>query len=118
MSRSSHPLLLPVTLVSASRLQSRSGYRNEGNTRRCPSQYASAAATIRLTPPATRQYVRLFKLLRIFPKALLALFAGKSHVENLHELVVLDLPVTFCTVEPFTAAGRADGNLGVENVFT
>lgn len=61
--------------------------------------------------------VALFKRLHVFAETLLALFAGEDHLRGAFELVVLLLGVAFCAVEPLPAAGGADGDLGVEDVF-
>ena len=80
-------------------------------------------------------YSRVLELARIFPEGLCALFAYKDHVKRLHERMVALFLMTFCAVEPFFAypffsafghvfacwrrrtARRADGDLGVEDVF-
>jgi len=62
-------------------------------------------------------FVTLFKLLRVFPEAFLALLAGKGHVEFLQQRVVFLFGMAFGTVEPFATAWRTDGDLGVENVL-
>lgn len=62
--------------------------------------------------------IAFLKFLCVFAKALLALLASKCHIETLEEGVIFLLLVTFCTVKPFTATWRADGDLGIENVFT
>jgi hypothetical protein len=64
------------------------------------------------------KYSRIFKLTCILPESFFALFADEGHVESLQQRVVGLLLVAFCAVEPFFAARRADGDLGVENVFT
>ena len=46
---------------------------------------------------------RIFKLARVLPKRLLALFANKCHVKGLHERVVGRLLVALGAVEPFLA---------------
>lgn len=61
--------------------------------------------------------VAVFKLLHVLPKALLALLAGKSHLRRLLELVILGFGVAYCAIKPLPAAGGADGDLGVEDVF-
>jgi hypothetical protein len=61
--------------------------------------------------------VALVELFHIFAKDLSALFACENHLGRAFELMVLLLSVAFCAVEPLPAAGRADGDLGVEDVF-
>jgi hypothetical protein len=48
-------------------------------------------------------YSRVFKLARIFPECLLALFAYEGHVKRLHERMVALLLVAFCAVVPLLA---------------
>lgn len=77
---------------------------------------------------------RILKLARVFAEGLFALFADKGHLEALHQVVVGGLVVALCAVEPLAAwdsslhggwavlrrgltAGRADGDLGVEDVL-
>lgn len=71
-----------------------------------------------LFPRLRRVGVRILKLVSILPEALFALFAGKGHIYALLQRVCLFLGMTLCAVEPFSAAWRADRNLGVEDVFT
>ncbi len=54
----------------------------------------------------------------ILPKRLLALLAHEGHFRSLCQSMCLCFRVAFRTVEPLFAAWRADGNLGVQNVFT
>jgi hypothetical protein len=82
--------------------------------------------------------VALFKLLNVLAESLFALFARKDHFEGGLEVVCFRLGVTFSAIEPFAAccgavlvmglrrdgggserlaAGRADRDLGVEDVF-
>ncbi len=61
--------------------------------------------------------VAILKLLHVLPEALLALFAREGHVHGLFELVRLRVGVALRAIEPLPAAGRADGDLGVEDVF-
>lgn len=63
-------------------------------------------------------FVALLELLGVLAEALLALFAGKSHFGALHEVVLLRLGMALGAVEPLAAAGAADGDLSVEDVFT
>lgn len=61
--------------------------------------------------------VGVLHLAGVLAEALFALFAGKRHLEGLQQLVVgLLLGVAFGAVEPGAAAGRADGDLCVEDV--
>lgn len=48
-------------------------------------------------------FVAVIELLCIFAEALFALFAGKCHVERLHEWVLLLFGMAFGTVKPFAA---------------
>lgn len=82
------------------------------------------------------EYGRVLEFARILAEGLLALFADKGHLKALHQVVVGDLVVALCAVEPFSAwrrqymggrdgsrglggltAWRADGDLGVEDVL-
>jgi len=63
------------------------------------------------------ELVRFFEGLRVFAEGFAALLAGECHIKALKEGVFLLFSVAFCTVEPFSAAGGADGDLGVEDVF-
>lgn len=53
----------------------------------------------------------------ILPETLLAFLAGKDHLEALLQLMRLGFMVAISAVEPLLAAGRADGHLGVQDVF-
>ena len=53
----------------------------------------------------------------VFPERLSALLAHEGHLCGLAKPVVLGLCVAFRAVEPLLAAGRADGNLRVEDMF-
>ena len=59
----------------------------------------------------------LFKLAGVLAEALLALFACKRHVEALQEGMVGRLGMAVCAVKPFPTAGRAYGDLCVQDVF-
>jgi hypothetical protein len=61
--------------------------------------------------------VTLVELRRVLPETLLALFTGEYHFGGFGERVGFLFEVAFGAVEPFSAAGRADGYLGVEDVF-
>lgn len=82
--------------------------------------------------------VTLVKLLNILAESLFTFFAGEDHFEGRLEVVCFRFSVTFCAVEPFAAcgcavlvmglrqggggaeglaAGRANRDLGVEDVF-
>lgn len=63
-------------------------------------------------------FVALFELVHVFSKALLALLTGEDHLRGRFEIVVFGLGVALCAVEPLPTAGRADGDLGIEDVFT
>lgn len=61
--------------------------------------------------------VALLILRSILSEAFLALFAGEDHVVVLCERVIGGFAVAVGAVEPFLAAGRADGDLSVEDVL-
>jgi hypothetical protein len=61
--------------------------------------------------------IALVELFHVFAKDFSALFACEDHLGGAFELVVLLLSVAFCAVEPLATAWRADGDLGVEDVF-
>ena len=63
------------------------------------------------------ELVTLLKLPGVLPEGLFALLADEGHVILSMERMVLRLLVAFGAVEPLAAAGRADGNLCVENVL-
>ena len=62
--------------------------------------------------------VALVKLLHVLAERLLALLAQERHLHGLPEPMVLCLSVTLGAVKPLLAARRANGDLGVEDVFT
>ena len=62
--------------------------------------------------------VALVELLHVLTERLLALLAQERHLHGLPEPMVLCLSVTLGAVKPLLAARRADGDLGVEDVFT
>jgi len=57
--------------------------------------------------------VGFFKLLSVLTETLFALFTGERHVELLKQGMVFLLLVAFYAIEPFSAAGRSDRDLGV-----
>lgn len=62
--------------------------------------------------------IALFELLHVFAEDFAAFLAREDHFEGLFEVVGwLLLRVAFGTVEPLSAAGAADRDLGVEDVF-
>ena len=61
--------------------------------------------------------IPVLELACIFPEGLFALLTHKNHFEALQQRVVSRLLVTLCTVEPLLATWRADGDLGIEDVF-
>ena len=61
--------------------------------------------------------VPVLELARVLAEGLLALLAHEDHLEALEQGVVFFLLVALGAVEPLLAAGRADGDLGVEDVF-
>ena len=62
-------------------------------------------------------YAPVFELARVLAEGLFALLADEDHLEGLQQGVVFFFLVAFGAVEPLLAAGRADGDLGVEDVF-
>ena len=63
------------------------------------------------------RHVPVLELAGVLAEGLFALFADKDHLEALQQRVVSRLLVALCAVEPLLAAWRADGDLGVEDVF-
>lgn len=61
--------------------------------------------------------VGVLELLGVFAEALAALLAGEDQLQGLLERVRLLLVVAVGAVEPFPAAGAADADLGVKDVF-
>ena len=61
--------------------------------------------------------VALVELRDIFPEGFLALLADERHLCRLRESVGLRFCVAFGAIEPLLAAGRADGNLGIQDVL-
>ena len=61
--------------------------------------------------------VPVLELARVLAEGFLALLADKDHLEALQEGVIFLLLVARSAVEPLLAAGRADRDLGVEDVF-
>ena len=62
-------------------------------------------------------FVALLESLHILAEALFAFFAGEDHFCGAFEVVIGLFRVAFGAVEPLSAAGSADGHLGVEDVF-
>ena len=62
-------------------------------------------------------YAPVFELARVLAEGLFALLADEDHLEGLQQGVVFFFLVALGAVEPLLAAGRADGDLGVEDVF-
>jgi hypothetical protein len=61
--------------------------------------------------------VAVLEFIHIFAEAFLALLAREDHLHGLFQRVALRFGVALRAVEPEPAAGRADGYLGVEDVF-
>ena len=61
--------------------------------------------------------VALIKLCGIFPEGFLALLADERHLRRLRKFVGLGFCVAFGAIEPLFATGRADGNLGIQDVL-
>ena len=61
--------------------------------------------------------ITLIELRGIFPEGFLALLTDKRHLGRLCEPVGLRFGVAFGAIEPLLAAGRADGNLGIQDVL-
>lgn len=53
----------------------------------------------------------------VFPEGFLALLADERHLRRLGEVVRLFFRMAFRAIKPLLAAGRADGNLGVQDVL-
>lgn len=60
--------------------------------------------------------VPVLELAGVLAERFLALLADEDHLEALEQRVVGRLGVALGAVEPFLAAGRADGDLCVEDV--
>ena len=63
-------------------------------------------------------FVALIELCDIFPEGFFALLADECHLRRLRKLMRLRFCVAFGTIEPLLAAGRADRNLGIQDVLT
>ena len=61
--------------------------------------------------------VALIVLLHVLAEGFLALLTHEDHLCGLAESVILGLCVALCAVKPLFAAGCADGDLGVQDVF-
>lgn len=62
-------------------------------------------------------FIALLEFGDVFPEGFLALFADERHLRRFRQPVGLGFCVAFGTIEPKLAAGRADGNLGVQDVL-
>lgn len=62
-------------------------------------------------------FVALLKLSGVFAETLSAFFAGECHFGGFGQGMRFLFMVAFGAVEPFPAARRANGDLGVEDVF-
>ena len=81
-------------------------------------QYSSLSSISKTLPPRYDMElgVPVLKLAGVLAKRFLALLADEDHLEALEQRVVGRLGVALGAVEPFLAAGRADGDLRVEDV--
>ena len=61
--------------------------------------------------------IALLEFRNVFPEGFLALLADERHLRRLCKPVRLGFCVAFGTIEPLLAAGRADGNLGIQDVL-
>jgi len=61
--------------------------------------------------------IALIEIRDVFPEGFLALLADERHLRRLCKDVRLRFRVAFGAVEPLLAAGRADGNLGIQDVL-
>lgn len=61
--------------------------------------------------------VALLEFRNVFPESFLAFLANERHLRRLCKFVGLCFCVAFGTIEPLLAAGRADGNLGIQDVL-
>jgi hypothetical protein len=61
--------------------------------------------------------IALIELRGVFPEGFLALFTHECHLRRLRKPVGLCFCVAFGAIEPLLAAGRADGNLGIQDVL-
>ena len=128
-SRRGHPRSQTESRPLAFWRRGQSGCRSAGRTRPCPS--ISTCPSSQRTPN-----VRVFHLAGILAEGLLALLADEGHVKGLHQRVIALFLVALGAVEPFLAwpfsahsspglvspagartAGRADGDLRVQDVF-
>jgi hypothetical protein len=78
-----------------------------------------AAPRLANVPPKAQSAasVPVLELACVLAEGLFALFADEDHLEALQQRVVSRLLVALGAVEPLLAAWRADGDLGVEDVF-
>jgi hypothetical protein len=61
--------------------------------------------------------IALIEIRDVFPEGFLALLADECHLRRLCKLMRLRFCVAFGTIEPLLAAGRTDGNLGIQDVL-
>ena len=61
--------------------------------------------------------IALIEIRDVFPEGFLALFTDERHLRRLCKRVRLRFRVAFGAVEPLLAAGRTDGNLGIQDVL-
>ena len=61
--------------------------------------------------------VALLEFRDVFPEGFLALLTDECHLRRLGKPMRLRFCVAFGTIEPLLTAGRADGNLGVQDVL-
>lgn len=62
-------------------------------------------------------FVALIELRDVLPESFLALLTDERHLRRLCKSMRLCFSVAFSAIEPLLAAGRADGNLCVQNVL-
>ena len=61
--------------------------------------------------------IALIELRDVLPEGFLALLADECHLRRLCKPVRLCFCVALGTIEPLLAAGRTDGNLGIQDVL-
>ena len=61
--------------------------------------------------------ITLIKLRNVFPEGFLALLTDECYLGRLRKPVGLRFRMAFGAIEPLLAAGRADGNLGIQDVL-
>ena len=62
-------------------------------------------------------FIALIEICDVFPEGFLALLTDEYHLRRLRKPVGLCFCVAFGTIEPLLAAGRTDGNLGIQDVL-